>query len=84
MVTIPAATPVTTPVDDPTVAIAPMLLVHVPPVVESLMVMVEPIHTDDEPVIGLTAKVTVDNSKAINERIKLFLIEKTILVVNEY
>jgi hypothetical protein len=76
MVTIPAATPVTTPVDDPTVAIAPMLLVHVPPVVESLMVMVEPIHTDDEPVIGLTAKVAVDNSNAINERINFFLIEK--------
>lgn len=42
MVHVPAATPVTMPVDDPMVAMAGLLLLHVPPVVASVKVDVPP------------------------------------------
>ena len=53
MVTLPKATPVTTP---PllTVAIAVLPLLQVPPGVASANVVVEPIHTDEAPVIAAT------------------------------
>ena len=54
MVAVPAATPVTIPVTEPTVALAVLLLVHVPPVVTSVNVVVVPVHTFSVPVIGLT------------------------------
>ena len=43
MVTVPAATPVTTPFDEPIVAIVISLLLHVPPTVASVSVVVRPI-----------------------------------------
>ena len=52
MVTVPAATPVTTPVDEPTVAKPVLLLLHVPPVVAQASVVVAPSHTVSVPVIG--------------------------------
>ena len=42
MFTVPPATPVTTPVPDPTVAIVPSALVHVPPATASANVVVAP------------------------------------------
>ena len=51
MVTVPAATPVTTP-ELLTVAVPVLLLVHVPPVEVSVRLTVEPTHTSDVPVIA--------------------------------
>jgi hypothetical protein len=45
IVALPAATPVTTPPPDVTVAIDVLLLVHDVPVSELVRLMVEPIHT---------------------------------------
>ena len=57
----PGEKPVTTPVVDPTLAIAGVLLVHVPPLVVLLNVIVEPVHTLLAPVMaageGLTDEV---------------------------
>jgi hypothetical protein len=53
MSTTPAATPVTTPLEEPTVAVALLLLAHVPPDVASLRVIVEPSQTVDEPAIAV-------------------------------
>jgi len=50
MVTVPPAAPETTPVVDPTVAMPPLLLLHVPPP-PSVNVMVDPWHTTDGPEI---------------------------------
>jgi hypothetical protein len=53
MVAVPVATPVTTPVPEPTVATDVLLLLHVPPEVASLNVLVEPpAHTLAVPDIG--------------------------------
>lgn len=51
IVTVPAETPVTTPEVGLTVAIAVLLLLHVPPTVESKRVIVPPTHTLEEPII---------------------------------
>ena len=55
--------PVTTPVDEPIVATAVALLVHVPPVFGSLKLTVLPLQTIEDPVIApgvwLTVTVTV-------------------------
>ena len=59
MVGTPADTPVTTPVDEPTVAIAVLLLLQVPPVVASLIIIEEPVHTVVRPVIGEGVGLTV-------------------------
>ena len=61
MVAVPAVTPVTKPVDDPTVAIVVEPLLHVPPPVASLSVVVVAIHTCVVPVIegGSAFTVTV-------------------------
>ena len=45
IVAVPAATPVTIPDEVPTVAIDVLLLVHIPPAVASLNVVVEPTQT---------------------------------------
>jgi hypothetical protein len=58
MVEFPAVTPVTTPVADPTVALA-LLLLHVPPVVLLARVVVCPTHTLAEPVLAGRAASTV-------------------------
>jgi hypothetical protein len=52
IVTVPEATPVTTPVVEPTVAIAVLLLLHVPPDVALLSVVILPGHTLAVPVMG--------------------------------
>jgi len=51
MVAVPADTPVTTPVEL-TVATEGLLLLHVPPGVESCNATDEPVQVPDEPVIG--------------------------------
>ena len=62
MVAVPAATPFTTPVV-PMVATPVLLLLHTPPAVVLLKVVVDPWHTDATPVIaagnGFTVTVTV-------------------------
>lgn len=52
IVTVPADTPVTTPDEEPTVAVEPLALVHVPPVEASLSVVVRPTHAFKVPVMG--------------------------------
>lgn len=63
MVAVPGAgvedTPVTTPVDEPTVAMEVGLLVQLPPGVLLLNVIVEPSHTVDGPTIGAADATTV-------------------------
>lgn len=59
MSAVPAATPVTMPVPDPTVAVAVLPLVHVPPDGEELNVVVAPSHTVAVPVIAPAALLTV-------------------------
>ena len=49
---MPAATPLTTPVTEPTVAVPGALLVHEPVPVASLNVVLRPTHTDAVPVIA--------------------------------
>ena len=56
MATTPTPTPVTTPVDKPTLAVPELALVHVPPPVASASVMVLPLmDTLDGPAIAATA-----------------------------
>jgi hypothetical protein len=54
MLTVPALTPVTTPVDAFTVAVAVFEEDHVPPVVTLAKVVLEPTHTEVVPVIAAT------------------------------
>jgi protein involved in polysaccharide export with SLBB domain len=58
--------PVTIPVVNPTVAIAPEELVHVPPPVASARVVVEPTHTVEVPVIGAVAVLTVTTAEVVH------------------
>jgi len=58
IVHVPADTPVTTPVDV-TVAIDVLLLLHVPPAVESINVMDAPTQVLEGPTIGAIAEVVV-------------------------
>lgn len=51
MIAVPALTPLTMPVPEPTVAIAVLLLLHAPPVIVSLSVVVAPTHAVADPVI---------------------------------
>lgn len=52
MVAIPAVTPLTIPVDEPTVAMPVAVLVHIPPEVVLLNVAVEPMQINAVPVIA--------------------------------
>jgi len=54
IVAVPALTPVTDPVDELTIAVAVFELDHVPPVVASDNVTLDPAHTDVVPVIAAT------------------------------
>jgi hypothetical protein len=54
----PAAMPLTTPDEEPTVAVPGALLVHTPPGVASLSAVVSPMHTCKTPVIGKGEPVT--------------------------
>jgi hypothetical protein len=55
IVVVPAATPVTTPVEDTTVATPVALLLHVPPEVVLLKVEADPTQTDVLPVMAAKA-----------------------------
>jgi hypothetical protein len=61
IIAVPEDTPVTTPVPLITVAIPVLALAHVPPVVPSVNVMVEPTQTGDDPGIvdGVVLTVTM-------------------------
>ncbi len=59
---VPVDTPVTMPLDDPTVAIVVFVVVHVPPGVALLSVVVLPTHIAVVPVIGLLPDVTLNVS----------------------
>ena len=65
MVTLPLTTPVTTPAVF-TVAKAVLLLLQVPPVIESNKLIVLPTQTAFEPVIALT----VGNGFTVTERVR--------------
>lgn len=74
MVAIPAVTPVTIPVDDPTVAIPGALLVHVPPVTPSLSVVARPMHTCVTPVIAVGTVFTVTVAVALQPAAIVYVI----------
>ena len=59
IVAVPTVPPVTTPVVEPTAAIVDALELHVPPVVASVRLIVNPEHTIEGPVIavGIPKKV---------------------------
>jgi hypothetical protein len=57
IVAAPVETPVTTPLSEPTVA-ADELLLHAPPPTASLIVVVAPTHTVEEPVIAVGDTLT--------------------------
>lgn len=59
IVAVPAETPVTTPVPEPTVAIPVAEELHVPPDVPSLSVVVEPAHIAALPVMDAGNAFTV-------------------------
>ena len=52
IVAVPAATPLTIPVDEPTDAVPAALLLHVPPVVASVKAIANPTQTAEGPVIA--------------------------------
>jgi hypothetical protein len=56
---VPALTPVTTPVDEPTVATPVLPLVQVPPDGDELSVVVDPVQTEAVPEIAPGAVATV-------------------------
>lgn len=68
MVAFPGATPVTTPVAEPTVAIDVALLVQVPPAMLLLKLMVDATHTVEAPLmvpaLGTGLTVTVADAVA--------------------
>jgi hypothetical protein len=59
IVQVPAETPVTIPVDEPTVALAVLLLIHEPPPVVLANVVDDPAHIVAVPVIAATELLTV-------------------------
>ena len=70
MTEVPGDTPVTTPLEEPIVATPVELLVHTPPVVASLSVVVFPAHTDAVPAIaavGRTVTVAVPLKSAAKD-----------------
>jgi len=64
MATVPAVTPITDPLKDPTVAMVTSLLVHDPPGVKSLRVVLAPMQAVAEPVIGAVLDRMVNVSVA--------------------
>ena len=59
MIVVPTATPVTVPLSEPTVAAAALLLIHTPPPMESLKVVVSFAHTADGPIMAVGERLTV-------------------------
>jgi len=66
MSAVPIATPVTTPSEDPTLAIAELLLVHVPPVVELLNTLVRPTQAVIFPAMAAGNGLTVTSAVSIH------------------
>lgn len=64
MVAVPGLTPVTMPVEAPTEATSGLLLLHVPPEVGSVRVVVRPTHNIDVPLIGAGNGFTVMTAMA--------------------
>lgn len=62
---VPDNTPVTMPVDEPTVASAGLLLLHVPPLVKSLNGVVAPTQTTLAPPIAAGVWLTVNGVVAV-------------------
>jgi hypothetical protein len=61
---VPAETPVTTPLDEPTVAMLTLPLLHVPPPIESLNVVELPAHSVRMPAIGGIGGIEVTTTVA--------------------
>jgi hypothetical protein len=68
IVVVPAATPVTTPVDALTVAVAVFAVDHTPPVVVLANVVVAPAHTEVVPVIAATVGNALIVTVVVTER----------------
>jgi hypothetical protein len=62
IVVLPAATPVTEPLAEPTVAMAVLLLLHVPPVLVVVSVVLLALHRVLAPVILAGLVLTVNNA----------------------
>jgi hypothetical protein len=71
--TFAANTPVTTPVPEPTVAIAVLLLAHDPPDVELLNVVVEPTQTEWVPVFAEGTGITVTSVVAKHPVLSIYV-----------
>lgn len=69
MTDVPAMMPATMPVADPMVATEPVLLVHVPPEVALLSVVVEPLHKVAVPLIAAGDAFTVTGADTKQEPI---------------
>lgn len=69
--TVPAATPETTPVPEPTVAVPVFALVQVPPEGEELKVVVAPVHTDIVPVMVAGVVLTVTCLIAVHPPVRV-------------
>ena len=78
IIEVPAATPVTRPSSEPTVAFAVLLLIQVPPVVASVRFVCSPAHTTAVPVIMPGAGLTVTSFVAEHP---VLLIEYVIVAV---
>jgi hypothetical protein len=66
IVLVPGATPVTTPVDDPMIAAAGLLLTHVPPVVVMVSTVEPAGHTCSVPPIAPGSGFTVTTFVAVH------------------
>ncbi len=67
MTAVPADTPATNPDDEPTVATAVLLLLHVPPIVPSVNVVTPPMQMAEAPATGDTVgkSLTVTIAEAV-------------------
>ena len=66
IVAVPASTPVTTPLPDPTVATATLLLLHVPPGTASAKLDVKPWQTLIVPVIAEGSGLTITTAVVVH------------------
>jgi len=77
MVTTPSVMPVTVPVEDPIVATPVLLLLHTPPLVELVNVVVKPTHTLVVPPIAAGFGLTVKLVTAIQPVLSVYVIVTT-------
>jgi len=64
MTDVPGLTPDTTPLTEPIVATPALALIHVPPVIASLNVVVDPMQTPNPPEIAVGVAITVTSLMA--------------------